>query len=90
MSNSKYNELSGKDILTTTPYGLLMDLLLEKSSTVYIDINCNSYSVDGKWWGQLNRKLYKELKEMSEYCDNIILVNSFKEPIQIIGGNKDE
>lgn len=71
---SKYNELSGKSrVLTVTPYGMLMDILLHKKVNVYLN-NKGQYSLDKIVWTELNRKLYKELVDMAEYRDNVIIV----------------
>lgn len=71
---SKYDALSGNgDILTTTPYGMLMDILVCTDIEVYLD-HLGQYSLDGVCWTKLNRGLYKELIEMSGYMDNIIFV----------------
>lgn len=68
----KYAELSGTSaVLTTTPYGMLMDILVCTDIEVYLD-HLGQYSLDGVCWTKLNRGLYKELVEMSEYMDNII------------------
>lgn len=71
---SKYDELSGKgDILTVTPYGMLMDILIITKVKVYLD-HLGQYSLEKIFWKKLNRDLYKELVAMSEYMDNIIIV----------------
>lgn len=71
---SKYDELSGKgDILTVTPYGMLMDVLIITKVKVYLD-HLGQYSLEKIFWKKLNRDLYKELIEMSEYMDNIIFI----------------
>lgn len=75
---SKYAELSGKSsVLTVTPYGMLMDILLHKKVNVYLN-NKGQYSLDKIVWTELNRKLYKELLDMAEYRDNIIIVGKEK------------
>jgi len=70
---SKYAELSGGDVLTTTPYGMLVDILVYTNIKVYLD-HLGQYSLDKVRWTRLNRGLYKELVEMSECMDNIIFV----------------
>lgn len=76
---SKYAELSGTSaILSVTPYGMLMDILLDTDVKVYLD-SLWRFSLDKIKWQQLNKKLYKELVEMSEYMDNIIIVGKEEE-----------
>lgn len=78
---SKYDELSGNIVLTTTPYGLLMNIILETDLKIYLyvlDKNRIQYSLDKTFWSTLNVGLGKRLLEMSEYCDNII-VDRFEE-----------
>lgn len=71
---SKYNELSGKgSVLTTTPYGMLMDILFHKKVNIYLNSK-GQYSLDKIVWTELNREFYKELLDIEEYMDNIIIV----------------
>ena len=74
---SKYDELSGSGIiLTTTPYGLLMDILTYTDVKVYliiIDNNHIQFSLDKVSWETLNRGLGKKLLDLSDVLDNIII-----------------
>lgn len=71
---SKYDELSGNgDILTITPCGMLMDILVYTDIKVYLD-HLGQFSLDKIFWKKLNKGLYKELIKMSKYMDNIIFI----------------
>lgn len=77
--SSKYNELSGKSsVLTVTPYGMLMDILLHKKVNIYLNSK-GQYSLDKIVWTELNREFYKELLDIEEYMDNIIIVEKEEE-----------
>ena len=70
----KYDILSGKTINTTTPYGLLMRLIIENTSVIYLDVidkNTIDCSLDNVLWFTLNKKLGEILLAMSKFCDNI-------------------
>lgn len=74
---SKYDELSGNGIiLTTTPYGLLMDILTYTDVKVYltiIDNNHIQFSLDKVSWETLNRGLGNKLLDLSDVLNNIII-----------------
>ena len=74
---SKYDELSGNVIMTVTPYGMLMSILLETELKIYLNVlskNNIQFSLDNCMWRTLNKGLGLELLNMSTYCDNIIVV----------------
>jgi len=77
---AKYDVLSGKGILTTTPYGLLIDILLETDFILYIEKIGNSvdYSFDKITWRTLNKVLGLQLLDMATYCDNIKIIDRFE------------
>lgn len=71
---SKYDEFSGEgDMLTITPYGMLMDILVCADIKVYLD-HLGQFSLDKIFWKKLNKGLYKELIKMSKYTKNIIFI----------------
>lgn len=79
---AKYDILSGKGaVLTVTPFGLLMDILLETDVVIYISKIRNDveYSFDKISWRTVNKVLGYQLLDMSTYCDNIKIVDMFKE-----------
>ena len=79
---SKYDELSGNGtILTTTPYGLLMDILTYADVKVYltiIDNNHIQFSLDKVSWKTLNRGLGNKLLDLSDVLDNIIICDDWR------------
>ena len=79
---SKYDELSGNGtILTTTPYGLLMDILTYTDVKVYltiIDNNHIQFSLDKVSWETLNRGLGNKLLGFSDVLDNIIICDDWR------------
>ena len=79
---SKYDELSGNGtILTTTPYGLLMDILTYTDVKVYltiIDNNHIQFSLDKVSWKTLNRGLGNKLLDLSDVLDNIIICDDWR------------
>lgn len=79
---SKYDELSGMSgILTTTPYGLLMDILTYTDVKIYlfvIDLKNIQFSLDKVSWETLNRGLGKRLLDLSDVLDNIIIYEDWR------------
>ena len=84
VKTSKYNELSGKDILTTTPYGLLIDIILNCGYTIFYIDNNGNYSTDLTSWQTLNKGLYKRLKKYAESCVSIKLIKSEEDREQLL------
>ena len=79
---SKYDELSGNGtILTTTPYGLLIDILTYTDVKVYLTIIGNNhiqFSLDKVSWETLNRGLGNKLLDLSDVLDNIIIYDDWR------------
>lgn len=50
-----------------------MDILLHKKVNIYLNSK-GQYSLDKIVWTELNREFYKELLDIEEYMDNIIIV----------------
>ena len=73
---SKYDAYSGKIVQTTTPFGLLFKLIIEDKCTIYLQKvgTFVDYSLDKIIWYGLNKGLGERLLKMSNYCNNIIVI----------------
>ena len=83
---SKYAGLSGKGgTLTVTPYGMLLNIIMYSKVKIYlyvVDKNTIQYSLDKISWEELNKKLGLELLDMSNYCENIVVLADNKEVLE--------
>lgn len=77
---SKYDAYSGKIVQTITPFGLLVKLIIEDKCTFYLQKfgNVIEYSSDKIFWFELNKGLGERLLKMSNYCNNIIVIEKEK------------
>ena len=68
--------------LTVTPYGMLLNIIMYSKVKIYlyvVDKNTIQYSLDKISWEELNKKLGLELLDMSNYCENIVVLTDNKE-----------